>query len=54
MFGSNHEEIGDLNANLILKTAGKLRVQIGNSFVDLLEKISELEQRIDTLENSNV
>ena len=57
MFGSNQHEIGSLNENLVLNTAGKVKIRYGKKFVDLLNDKGELNfpqeilQRITALEN---
>lgn len=55
VFGSNHNEIGSLSENLILNTAGKIKIRFGNKFVDLLDnqgKIAVTIPRILTRVNS--
>ena len=42
IFGRNHNEIGSLNENLILNTAGKIKVRFGSKFIDLLNENGEL------------
>lgn len=37
VFGSNHNEIGSLSENLVLNTAGKIKIRFGNKFIDLLD-----------------
>ena len=57
MFGGNQQEIGSLNENLILNTAGKVKIRYGKKFIDLLDDKGELNipqellQRIEALEN---
>lgn len=57
MFGSNHCEIGTTDENLILNTAGKVKIRYGKKFVDLLNDKGELNfpqeilQRIIALES---
>ena len=57
MFGSNQHEIGSLNENLVLNTAGKVKIRFGKKFVDLLNDNGELNipaeilNRISALEN---
>lgn len=57
MFGSNQHEIGSLDENLILNTAGKVKIRFGKKFVDLLDNNGDLNipmellNRISALEN---
>ena len=52
LFGSEYEEIGSLDKNLVLNTAGKVKIRYGNKFTDLnIELIEKLIQRIEKLEN---
>lgn len=57
MFGSNQHEIGSLNENLVLNTAGKVKIRFGKKFIDLLDNNGELNipaeilNRISALEN---
>ena len=37
MFGSNQQLLGSLKENLILQTAGKIKIRYGNKFIDLLD-----------------
>lgn len=50
MFDTPTNEIGNLNQDLVLKTSGTVRVQRGSTFIDLLKKIEDLEQRIERIE----
>lgn len=57
MFGSSQQELGSLDENLILNTAGKVKIRYGKKFVDLLNDKGELNfpqeilQRITALES---
>jgi hypothetical protein len=42
MFGSSQQEFGSLDENLILNTAGKVKIRYGKKFVDLLNDKGEL------------
>lgn len=63
LFGSSYEELGSSNANLVLKTLGKIKIQIGQKFLDLInsdgklvteslqEQIDDLASRLDAIQN---
>lgn len=42
IFGSEHQEVGSLDQNLILNTAGKIKVRFGSKFIDLINENGEL------------
>lgn len=46
VFGSNHSEVGSLSENLILNTAGKVKIRFGQKFVDLLDNQGNLNVQI--------
>ena len=37
MFGGNMHEVGSLSENLVLNTAGKVKIRFGSKFIDLLD-----------------
>lgn len=53
IFGSNHNELGSLNDNLILNTAGKIKVRFGSKFIDLLNEKGELNIPTELLNRIN-
>lgn len=36
LFGRSYETIGNVNSDLLLKTKGMVKVQVGNQFINLL------------------
>ena len=50
VFGKNHEEIGSLDKDLILKTRGQVRIQFGKKFVSLLNSKGQLDVNIPSFE----
>jgi len=53
LFGKAYETIGNTNSDLLLKTRGEIKMQIGNQYLDLSSKLTDLENRIKALENNN-
>ena len=37
IFNSEYQELGSLEQNLVLNTAGKIKIRYGNKFIDLLD-----------------
>lgn len=37
LFGKCYESVGDINSDLLLKTRGEIKAQVGNKFINLLE-----------------
>lgn len=55
MLGNNYNELGTSDKDLILKAKGKVKIQIGNKFIDLvdsksLSSIEDIIRRLDKLE----
>lgn len=51
----NGQELGSLQENLILNTAGKIKIRYGSKFIDLLDENGEINvpsllRRIENLE----
>lgn len=50
LFNKNHNELGSLDKDLILKTRGQVRIQFGKKFVNLLNNKGQLDVKIPTVE----
>lgn len=55
LFGSEYEELGSLDKNLVLNTAGKVKFRYGGKFVDLdLELLEKLPKIIEKLKSMGI
>lgn len=52
LFGRAYESIGDTSGDLILKTRGNIKVQVGSSFVDLI-KGGELNTKVEVIKQAS-
>ena len=50
LFNKNHNELGSLDKDLILKTRGQVRIQFGKKFINLLNNKGQLDVKIPTVE----
>lgn len=50
LFNKNHNELGSLDKDLILKTRGQVRIQFGKKFINLLNNKGQLNVKIPTVE----
>lgn len=48
LFGKNYETLGNSENNLLLKTLGEIKIQVGNKFIDLV-KGNEMSSLSDSI-----
>ena len=57
IFGSNYEEIGHLDRNLVLNTLGKVKIRYNRKFIDLLDENGNINAKfpkvINTIQSSS-
>lgn len=53
LFGKAYETLGNTSSDLLLKTRSEIKIQIGNQYIDLFNKLTELENRIKVLESKS-
>jgi hypothetical protein len=52
LFGRSYETIGETSGDLLLKTRGNVKVQVGSSFVDLI-KGGEINASVDVIKEAS-
>lgn len=46
IFDSIYDEIGSQDTNLIINTKGKIKIRIGNSYIDLLDENGKINKEL--------
>lgn len=46
LFGEPYEEVGTTDSYLVLNTKGKLKIRIGNTFIDLLDENGKINKQL--------
>lgn len=46
IFNSIYSEVGSIDENLLLNTKGKIKIRIGNTFIDLLDDKGKINKSL--------